>query len=81
MPKPDSPIVYLDFSDVAQLLQNPTELEAFLAERIRFGRITELVEIALDEIEPIPADSLETILEADRKARDVVDKRITRATV
>ena len=60
---------------------NEAAVDAFLAERIRFGQITELVEAALDDIESVPVDSLETVLEADQKARKVVEKRITGATV
>jgi 1-deoxy-D-xylulose-5-phosphate reductoisomerase len=59
---------------------NEAAVDAFLTERIRFGQITELVEAALDEIESIPVDSLETVLEADRRARQVVEKRIAGTT-
>jgi 1-deoxy-D-xylulose-5-phosphate reductoisomerase len=51
---------------------NEIAVAAFLEQRIRFGRIVRLVEQALDAIPSQKADSLETILEADAKARDYV---------
>jgi len=51
---------------------NEAAVQAFLDSRIRFGRIVELVDRALNSIAPQPADSLEAILDADRKARQFV---------
>jgi len=60
---------------------NEAAVEAFLAERIRFGRITELAAAALDAIDPVPVDSLQTVLEADAAARRFVAERIAHTTV
>jgi 1-deoxy-D-xylulose-5-phosphate reductoisomerase len=55
---------------------NEQAVAAFLAGRIRFGRIVALVAEALGELAPSPADSLEAVLAADRLARDFVKRRI-----
>jgi 1-deoxy-D-xylulose-5-phosphate reductoisomerase len=49
---------------------------AFLARKVRFGRIVELVAQALSAIEPRPVDSLSTVLDADRAAREFVANRL-----
>ena len=59
---------------------NEAAVAAFLARRIRFGRITELAAEALSAIPPRPADSLDAILAADREARTYVTTRVA-ATV
>ena len=48
---------------------NEAAVAAFLAGKIRFGAITEWIERALDRLGSLPADSLEDIWEADRRAR------------
>ena len=53
---------------------NESAVAAFLAGNIRFGRIVELVSEALAAIEVQPADCLETILDADRRARGFVNR-------
>ena len=55
---------------------NEAAVAAFLDRRIRFGRIVELVDQALDRIDTQEADSLETILAADQRARDFVNLQI-----
>ncbi len=55
---------------------NEVAVAAFLEQHIRFGRIVRLVEQALDAIPSQKADSLETILEADAKAREYVRKAL-----
>ncbi|MFA9477142.1 1-deoxy-D-xylulose-5-phosphate reductoisomerase [Phycisphaerales bacterium AB-hyl4] len=55
---------------------NEAAVQAFLERQVRFGRIVELVTEALAAIEPEPVESLETILDADRKARAFVAQRI-----
>ena len=59
---------------------NEAAVQAFLDSRIRFGRIVELVDRALGSIGPQPADSLETILDADQKARQFVVDNIAMET-
>ena len=59
---------------------NEAAVQAFLDSRIRFGRIVELVDRALNSIAPQPADSLEAILDADQKARQFVVDNIARET-
>ena len=54
---------------------NEAAVAAFLNRRIRFGRIVELVAEALSAIAPQPADSLDTLWEADRQARAFVEQR------
>jgi 1-deoxy-D-xylulose-5-phosphate reductoisomerase len=49
---------------------NEIAVEAFLAGRIRFGRIAEIVAEALGRHTPARADTLESILDADRQARE-----------
>lgn len=55
---------------------NEAAVGAFLERKIRFGRMVELVTEALGAIEVVPVDSLETITEADRKAREFVNNRL-----
>lgn len=55
---------------------NEAAVAAFLADRIPFGRIPELVEEALENIGDLKADTLEDIFEADRQARLVVEELI-----
>ena len=51
---------------------NEAAVAAFLREEIPFGEIARRVESALDKLSGLPADCLEDILEADRRARLVV---------
>ncbi len=55
---------------------NEAAVTAFLNRKIRFGRIVELVDQALAHIQPHSADSLDTILSADQRARAFVAGRI-----
>ncbi len=55
---------------------NEAAVHAFLDRRIRFGRIVELVAEALSAIETRPADSLDAVLDADRRARQLVTSRL-----
>jgi 1-deoxy-D-xylulose-5-phosphate reductoisomerase len=55
---------------------NEAAVEAFLARRIAFGRIFELVAEALAAADGGPAERLEDVLEADRRAREFVDQRL-----
>ena len=48
---------------------NEVAVEAFLQGRVLFTAIPDVIARALDAHEPVPADSLTTILEADRRAR------------
>jgi 1-deoxy-D-xylulose-5-phosphate reductoisomerase len=48
---------------------NEIAVDAFLAGRIAFGRISELIERTLEGHEVLPADSLEAVQDADRAAR------------
>jgi len=48
---------------------NEVAVEAFLAGRIAFGRIAELIEQTLERHAISPADSLEAVQAADRSAR------------
>ena len=51
---------------------NEEAVAAFLRKEIPFGEIARRVEEAMDRLAGLPADCLEEILEADRRARDVV---------
>ena len=51
---------------------NEAAVAAFLREEISFGEISRRVEKALDRLAGLKADCLGDILEADRKAREVV---------
>ncbi len=55
---------------------NEAAVAAFLDRKVSLGRIVELVAEALERIEPMPADSLESVLEADRQARAFVTERL-----
>ncbi len=59
---------------------NEAAVAAFLEQRIRFGRITQLVSDALDAVTPEPASDLPTILRADQQARAFVRDAILAAT-
>jgi len=54
---------------------NEVAVELFLADRIPFGRVTELVHEAMDAIASGTAVTIEAILEADRRARAFVRER------
>ena len=53
---------------------NEAAVAAFLREEISFGEIARRVEDALERLTGLPADCLEDILEADRRARACVGK-------
>ncbi len=55
---------------------NEAAVAAFLARKIRFGQIVELVAAALAALPPQPVDSLDTALAADRRARAWVDQAV-----
>ena len=52
---------------------NEVAVEAFLAGRITFGRISELIEQTLERHQVLPADSLEAVQAADRSARALAE--------
>jgi 1-deoxy-D-xylulose-5-phosphate reductoisomerase len=52
---------------------NEVAVAMFLAGRIPFGRIPELIEDALASVSPEPARSLEVVMAADRRARAHVE--------
>ncbi len=54
---------------------NEAAVELFLDGRIRFGRIVDLVAEALEAVPPVAVDSLATVREADRDAREAVRAR------
>ncbi len=54
---------------------NEAAVAAFLREEIAFGEIARRVEKAMDRLAGLKADSLEEILEADRRAREVAGFR------
>ena len=56
---------------------NEEAVAAFLAGRVAFGGIAEVIETVLGDCRPVPVDSLETVREADRWARE----RASRALV
>ena len=56
---------------------NEEAVAAFLANRVAFGGIAEVIETVLGDHEPVKADSLATVVEADRWARE----RASRALV
>jgi len=55
---------------------NESAVAAFLDRQIRFGRIVDLVAQALAAIDIEPVDSLQTALNADRRARDFVEQAV-----
>ncbi|MEM7626515.1 MAG: 1-deoxy-D-xylulose-5-phosphate reductoisomerase [Planctomycetota bacterium] len=55
---------------------NEAAVNAFLAHRIRFGRIVELVAAALRGVPDRPIATLNDVLAADRSARDYVESAI-----
>lgn len=55
---------------------NEAAVKAFLERRIPFGRIVDLAEEALSQIPTQPLDGLDTVIEADRLAREFVEDRI-----
>jgi 1-deoxy-D-xylulose-5-phosphate reductoisomerase len=55
---------------------NEAAVAAFLDRRISFGSIARLIEAALDAVPVRQADSLATILEADRQAREQVEMQL-----
>jgi len=57
---------------------NESAVAAFLAGNIRFGRIVELVSEALGSIDVQPADDLDAVFDADRRARAFVNRLVNR---
>lgn len=57
---------------------NEAAVDLFLREKIRFVEIPELVEYALSVVPAQSVENLETVLEADRAAREAVYSRISR---
>ena len=56
---------------------NEVAVAAFLAGRIPFTGIAELVARTLDHLGSVPADALETVLALDRRARGAVEAELT----
>ncbi|MEW7977496.1 MAG: 1-deoxy-D-xylulose-5-phosphate reductoisomerase [Candidatus Sedimenticola endophacoides] len=54
---------------------NEVAVAAFLEERIGFDAIPALIEAVLNDLTPVAADSLETLLEADRGARALAEQK------
>ena len=57
---------------------NEEAVAAFLREEIAFGDITRLVEDALEQLDGLPANTLEDVFAADRAARDRVREALGR---
>jgi 1-deoxy-D-xylulose-5-phosphate reductoisomerase len=57
---------------------NEVAVEAFLEGRINLVAIPRLIEQVLERHEPLPADRLESVLEADRRARQTAREALTR---
>jgi 1-deoxy-D-xylulose-5-phosphate reductoisomerase len=55
---------------------NEAAVEAFLDERITFGRISDLVGEAIASLPPRPLNTLDDAMTADREARGLVEQRI-----
>ncbi|NUO18083.1 1-deoxy-D-xylulose-5-phosphate reductoisomerase [bacterium] len=55
-------------------------VESFLAGQIRFTAIAELIEESLNTLEITPADSIEVVMEADRKSRVLVGELVKEYT-
>lgn len=56
---------------------NEAAVAAFLGGRIPFGRIAELIERALAAIPATPAGDLAAVRDADRRARDLINKALS----
>jgi 1-deoxy-D-xylulose-5-phosphate reductoisomerase len=56
---------------------NEVAVAAFLAERLSFTGIAELVEAALDDVPRSHCDDLEEVLALDRRARAAAERRLT----
>ena len=56
---------------------NEIAVAAFLQEKIKFTAIPEIVEHTLNTVENMPANSLETILQADQFARNIATQRVS----
>ncbi|OQX45970.1 MAG: 1-deoxy-D-xylulose-5-phosphate reductoisomerase [Candidatus Sedimenticola endophacoides] len=54
---------------------NEVAVAAFLEEHIGFDAIPALIEAVLNDLTPVAADSLETLLEADREARALAEQK------
>lgn len=52
---------------------NEIAVDAFLNERVRFTDIAKIIERSMARFEPEAADTLEHVLDADRRARDVAE--------
>jgi 1-deoxy-D-xylulose-5-phosphate reductoisomerase len=57
---------------------NEAAVGAFVARRIGFGRIQELVGEALDAIPPVPVHTMDDVIAADHEAREYVHRRLGR---
>jgi 1-deoxy-D-xylulose-5-phosphate reductoisomerase len=59
---------------------NEVAVAAFLAERLSFTGIAELVEATLDDVSRSHCDNLEDVLALDRRARAAAERRLTVAS-
>jgi 1-deoxy-D-xylulose-5-phosphate reductoisomerase len=55
---------------------NEVAVGAFLAGRIPFGLIADVIEATLDRHQPVPADTLETVRRADSEARADAERQL-----
>ncbi len=65
-----------DSAAVAMNAANEIAVEAFLGARLRFNSIAETVEEALAGLRPRRLDSLDDIIEEDRRIRERTRRRI-----
>lgn len=78
-PGPGLARVALTMGGTATAVMNGADEAAvahFLSRRIAFGSITDLIEQALNQHTPLPADSLEAVIAADAEGRDFVNNRV-----
>lgn len=59
---------------------NEVAVEAFLGGRLRFTGIADAVAAALDAHDVAPADDLDAVMDADRRAREIVRRRVEEVT-
>ena len=58
---------------------NEVAVEMFLDNRLAYNDIPRTIEYALEKIDSVNVDSLETVMDADRRARDCANQFVSRA--
>ena len=60
---------------------NEVSVQAFLEGRLRFTHIPQIIQTTLEDVSSNPAESLDRVLDDDRRAREFATGQVARLTV